>query len=113
MRIREFILIVVMKMFAIIVIVVGIFCEAHNGCSLGNFLVTIGSLGFAIASNTTLFIYTSLARKRRKGGTTRERSNTKSIDCCPASGPFPINTDDQGGAGFAVRFARKESGQHG
>lgn len=108
MRIREFILIVVMKMFAIMVITVGILCEARGGASWGYLLISMGSLVFAIASNTTLFVYTSIARKRRKEKRHHEPTHAKSFDCRAATGPFAINTGGKSGACFAVRFARKE-----
>jgi hypothetical protein len=66
MNTKTFILIIALKLLAIQTIGYGIICEIRANASLATILITIGSLMFAIASNTTLFIVTKNSRLRRR-----------------------------------------------
>lgn len=96
MRMREFVLIIALKLFAILIIVAGIICEVRNNCSVGNLAITVGSLVFAIASNTTLFMYTSVARRRRKEVIINEYRTRQSTNGHPATYHYPVDTVNKG-----------------
>jgi hypothetical protein len=67
MNLKTFILIIAMKLFAVQIIAAGIYCELRANCTPGFLFITVGSLIFAIASNTTLFCVV-YSRRRKKGG---------------------------------------------
>jgi len=61
-----------MKLLAIQIIGVGIYCEIKAGADIAIILITVGSLVFAIASNTTLFFFIKPKRNNRRDGDTDE-----------------------------------------
>ena len=72
MNIKTFILIIALKLLAIQVIGLGIYCELKAGSSISTILITTGSLLFAVASNTTLFFVSKYSRNKRRAGDTDE-----------------------------------------
>lgn len=79
MNLKTFILIIAMKILAIQMIAGGIYCEIRGGATPGFLFITVGSLLFAIASNTTLFCVV-YSRRRKKGGVNYHERDTDKID---------------------------------
>lgn len=82
MNIRIFILIIALKLLAIQIICFGIYCEFKANAPLGNIIITVGSLIFAIACNTTLFCVVSSHAKSKKKEAKNECSNDEDFNCC-------------------------------
>jgi len=66
MNTRVFVLIIALKLLALQVIALGLFFEMRAGAGAGSIFITVGSLLFAIASNTTLFIVVKSNRRSRR-----------------------------------------------
>jgi hypothetical protein len=84
MNLKTFILIIAMKVLAIQIIAIGLYCELRTGANIANIFITAGSLIFAIASNTTLFLVYSNTRHNKRGVKKDERYINKITSCNPA-----------------------------
>jgi hypothetical protein len=81
MNIKSFILIIAMKVLAIQIIAIGLYCELRTGANIANIFITAGSLIFAIASNTTLFLVYSNTRHKKRSVRKDERYINKIASC--------------------------------
>jgi len=109
MNLKTFILIIAMKLLALQVIAFGIYCELRANCSLGFVFITVGSLIFAIASNTTLFCVLYSGRRKKGGELANGHSNNEIFDNDTADFTGEHNTDLARASCFIRRGIRKES----
>jgi uncharacterized membrane protein len=77
MKLNTFILIIALKILAIQVIAMGVYCQMRSHADMGSIFITIGSLIFAIASNTILFVFVYNTRRKKRGRIKHEPDTSK------------------------------------
>ena len=82
MNMKTFILIVALKLIAIQIMAIGIYTELRCNASISTIFITVGSLIFAIASNTTLFCVVYNYDRNEKRRRHNEDNNDEDFNKC-------------------------------